>query len=64
MDRGERAITVLGLVATFCLPWPGADKTTASEQGGQPPVVACSGSWLAAQVAAVDSAAIAAQPAR
>jgi hypothetical protein len=35
MERGELAITVLGLVATFCLPWPGADRQS------QPVAQAC-----------------------
>lgn len=34
MERGEWVITLLGLVATYCLPWPGAQP----EHGRQPAV--------------------------
>jgi len=61
MERGELAITVLGLVATFCLPWPGADR----EQGGQPVVQACAAPPEAARMASLRQVYVeAGQPAR
>ena len=29
MKRSELVITVVGLIATFCLPWPGTEEPTA-----------------------------------
>jgi len=40
MERGEWMITILGLVATFCLPWPGAKGDAASSPAVRSGVVA------------------------
>ena len=32
MNRSELAVTVIGLIATFCLPWPQSEETLARRQ--------------------------------
>ena len=32
MNRSELAVTIAGLIATFCLPWPQSEETHARRQ--------------------------------
>ena len=36
MNRSELAVTIAGLIATFCLPWPQSEETHARRQFAKP----------------------------